>query len=211
MQFEKVNDFVKRIKKSRSTVFRFYAKNEELKEETKIKKKKRMIPIEHSKYFDSEIMFEENKELRSKNKAMRNLIDGLSNKNSLQTRLWYMDWSFFITVAYKTDRNKKSCYKQISSMYEMLIKKYGDKTTIRVFFNTEPFTNKEGHHNHLMLHIQDKRLHEQAMKDIQSFFKYDRVDFSPYNKYEAGIYYMSKEGMTDEDWDILGNNLSNEN
>jgi len=208
MKTEKVNDFAKRINKSRSTIYRFYNKNLDLKSKTKKEKRNRMIPIEHAKYFDSEIMFDENKELKSINKSMKNLIDCLVDKDSLQSRLWYMDWSFFMTVAYKSERNKKSCFRQMNAMYDMILEKYGDETDIRLFFTTEPFTNRKGHHNHFVLYIQDKRLYEQVADEIKSHFNYDRVDCVPYNKYEAGIFYISKEGLVNEDWDILGNNLN---
>jgi len=210
MGYETINEFVKRIKKSRSTLYRFYDKNKELKSKTKKEKRNRMIPIEHAKYFDSEILFDENKELKSINKSMKNLIDCLVDKESLQSNLWYMDWSFFMTIAYKAERNKKSCFRQMNSMYDMLIEKYGNKTDVRLFFTTEPFTNRKGFHNHLVLYIQDRSLHTQVIKEIQSFFDYDRVDCIPYNKYEAGIFYMSKDGLINEDWDIQGNNLSNQ-
>lgn len=51
-------------------------------------------------------MFDENKILRTENKSMRNLIDCLVDKDSLQFRLWELEWSFFFTVAYQADRNK---------------------------------------------------------------------------------------------------------
>jgi len=51
-------------------------------------------------------MFDENKMLRQENHAMRNLIDNLVDKDSLQFRFWQLDWSFFITVAYKKKRRR---------------------------------------------------------------------------------------------------------
>ena len=38
-------------------------------------------------------------------------------------------------------------------------------------------------------------------------FSYDRVEASPYDKYQAGLFYATKGGLVGEDWDILGNNL----
>ena len=208
MKYETVNEFVKRIKKSRSTLYRFYDKNKDLKSKTTKEKRNRMIPIDHAKYFDSEIMFDENKELKSINKSMKNLIDCLADKNSLTNRLWYMEWSFFFTVAYKLERNKKSCFRQMNAMYEELITKYGDKTDIKVFFTTEPFNNRKGYHNHFMIHVENKSLHHQVINDIKAFFNYDRVDYGIYDRHQGGLFYMSKEGLINEDWNIWGNNLS---
>lgn len=211
MKYDKVNDFAEKVNKSRSTVFRFYKKNEDLKNETKIKNGKRVIPVEHSKYFDSEIMFDENKVLKLENHSMKNLINYLSDKDSLTNKLWFMEWSFFFTIAYKAERNKKSCFRQMHAMYEMLIEKYGNETDIRLFFTTEPFNNRKGYHNHFMIHIENKSLHQQVTEDIKSFFNYDRVDFGIYDRHQGGLFYMSKEGLVNEDWDILGNNLSDTN
>lgn len=208
--YNKINEFLKKIKKGKSTLYRFYRKNEDLFNETKFKKNKRYIPENHAKYFDSEILHDENKLLSQQNGCMKNLINCLVDKNSLQRRLWMMDWSFFCTAAYKAERNQKSCFKIMHAMYDMLIEKYGDDTTVRLFFTTEPFTNRAGYHNHFVLFIEDAKLHKLAVEDIKTFFSFDRLDFSVYDKFQAGIFYLSKEGLVNEDWDILGNHLNNE-
>lgn len=170
---------------------------------------KRYFPIHHEKYFNSEKMYEENKILQSENKSMRKLIDYcLSDTNGLPYKLWTMDWSFFCTIAYRTEKNKKSCFRQITSMYEHLISVFGDSTELRLFFTTEPFANRRtGYHSHFILHISNKELHKVISNEIKNFFHYDRVDLEPYNKYEGGVFYISKGGLKDEDWDILGTNL----
>ena len=207
MKYDNLKEFIKRTKSSKSTIYRFYNKNEELFAETKMKGNKRMYPVDHVRYFDSEIMFDENKVLRLENNSMRNLIDCLVDKNSLQYTLWEMDWSFFFTVAYKSERNKKSCFRQMHGLYDTLNNKYGQATTIRLFFTTEPHSNRKGYHNHFVIYIEDKKLHEQVTEDIKEYFSYDRVDIGLYERHKAGIFYMSKTGLVNEDWDILGNNL----
>ncbi|MBW4359794.1 hypothetical protein [Flavobacterium taihuense] len=210
MKIENLKEFIKSTKKSKSTIVRFYKKNEDLFLKTEIKNGKRYYPKEHVRYFDSEILHDENKLLRLENQSMKNLIDCLVDKDSLQYRLWQMDWSFFFTVAYKTDRNKKSCFRQMHSMYEMLISKYGDETGMKMFFTTEAFSNRTGYHNHFVLHVENKKLHQQIVEEIQSYFSYDRVDCGVYDKYKAGLFYASKEGLVNEDWDIIGNNLGDD-
>lgn len=205
MKRENIKKFITRTKTSKSTIYRFYRKNEELWRETILKSNKRLFPIEHAKYFDSEIMFDENKVLRSENQSMRNLIDCLMDKDSLQQTLWYLDWSFFATIAYKLERNKKSCFMMMHAMYDSLISKYGDQTEIRIFFTTEAFTDRKGYHNHLALYISNKNLQENIINDIVEFFSFDRVEFKLYDKYKAGLFYISKEGLVNEDWDLLFN------
>lgn len=207
MKYEDLKEFIISSKKSKSTIIRFYKKNDELSLETKMKNGKRYYPKEHVRYFDSEQMFDDNKVLRLENQSMRNLIDCLVDKDSLQYKLWQLDWDFFFTIAYKSDRNKKSCFRQMHSMYESLISKYGDETGIKIFFTTEPFTNRIGYHNHFVLHVENKKLHQQIVEEIQNYFSYDRVDCGVYNKYKAGLFYVSKDGLVNEDWDIIGNNL----
>lgn len=208
MQIENIKEFEKRTKNSKSTIYRFYRKNPELWNETKKKGNKRLFPVTHAKYFDSEIMFEENKLLIQENRSMKNLIDCLIEKDSLQARLWYMEWSFFVTVAYRQERNKKSCYRMMNGLYDELINKYGEMAEVRMFFTTEPFTNRNGFHNHFVFYCSDEKINELIQDDIEAYYYGNRVQIEPYNKYEAGLFYMVKEGMVNDDWDILGNRLS---
>ncbi|MGO4821419.1 MULTISPECIES: hypothetical protein [unclassified Flavobacterium] len=205
MKYENLKKFIISTKSSKSTIYRFYKKNEDLFSETKIPNGKRLFPVDHARYFDSEIMFDENKILRQENQSMRNLIDCLADKDSLQHIFWQMDWSFFFTVAYKAERNRNSCFKQMHGLYDYLTEKYGNPTGLRVFFNTESFTNRKGCHNHFVIYIENKKLHEQIVTDIQEYFNHDRVDVSIYDKYKAGLFYMSKEGLNGEDWDFISN------
>lgn len=209
MNYYDEKQFKVKAKTSRSTLYRFYKKNPELKTETKLEGK-RLYPEYHLKYFNSEIMFDENKVLQLENQSMRNLIDCLVDKESLQYKLWQMNWDFFFTIAYKADRNKKSCFRQMHAVYEKIVNKYGDRTEIRLFFTTEPFTNRVGYHNHFILYVEDKKLHEEVVLLIQEYFSYDKTDVKKYDRYKAGLFYASKEGLINEDWDILGNNLKTE-
>lgn len=207
MKLENLKEFIISTKSSKSTIYRFYKKNKDLFEQTKLKSGKRVFPVDHARYFDSEIMFDENKVLRLQNQSMKNLINGLMDRESLSTRLWYLDWNFVFTVAYKLERNKLSCYRKMSGLYEMLEKEYGEETTIRLFFTTEPFADRKGYHNHFVVQIGNKKLHERVVETIKDYFNYDRVEAGVYDKYKAILFYVAKEGLVNEDWDIMGNNL----
>ena len=210
MKYENLKEFITSTKTSKSTIYRFYRKNKQLFEQTKIKNNKRIFPVDHIRYFDSEFLFDENKVLRQENQSMRNLIDCLVDKNSLQYRMWQLDWTFFFTVAYKAERDKKSCFKQMHGLYEYLNGKFGDNTALRLFFSTEPFTNRKGNHNHFVLYVANKKLQEQVNEEVSRYFSYDRVDAGIYDRYKAGIFYASKEGLVNDDWDIMGNDLKND-
>jgi hypothetical protein len=205
MKYEDLENFKKKTKTSKSTIYRFYKKNKDLFNETKLKGKKRVYPTEHQRFFNSEIMFDENVMLRQENQCMRNLIDCLVDKDSLQYRLWQLDWSFFVTVAYKSERNKKSCFRQMHSLFEHLNKTFGSDTGLRLFFTSEPFANRVGYHNHLVVYVENDKLIEEVNIEINGYFKYDRVESNPYDRYKAGLFYISKNGLHFEDWDFLDN------
>jgi ribosomal protein L23 len=208
MTYQSIYEFTATTNTSKSTIIRFYQRNPDLFAETK-KKRMRMYPLEHARYFDSKIMFDENKNLREQNKQLSNLIECLSDKNSLQTRLWYMDWTFFCTVAYKAERNQRSCYKQMTNLHNHLEAKF-THSDFRMFFTTEKFTNRQGYHNHFILHVSDVEVRKKITKEIQDFFQYDITDIKSYDRMKAGLFYTSKNGLSGEDWDLLGNNLSDD-
>lgn len=212
MKYENINEFAKRVGKTRRTIYRFYNKNTDLQEETKKKSGRRLIPITHKKYWNTDILFDENKTLVKDNREAKNLIDYLyENDNPLAIKFWLMKWSMFVSVDYKHERNKTYCFSMMSKLYEKLEKDYGDYTVLRMFFVTEPFANRNnGQHNHVTLYVSNEKLRPVILHDINQFFKYDRVDSSDYTKYKGGLFYMMKEGMQGEDWDILGNNLIEE-
>jgi hypothetical protein len=202
MKYEKMDKFIKTIGKSRTTVYRFYDKNPEFKDETKLKSNRRYIPVEHAKYFDSEKMFDEYKALEQQNKSMKNLLECLANKDAVPALLWHMDWTFFYTIAYKVERNKKSCFRVMSAMYEHLLKKFGPDTALRLFFTTEPFTNRKGYHSHFVIYIENDKVREAVVTEIADYFSYDRVEAKVYDRNQAGVYYIAKDGLQGEDWDF---------
>lgn len=212
MKHENLKEFITSTKTSKSTVYRFYRKNQELKNDITVRNGKNYYPTEHVKYFSSEVMFDENKVLKQQNQSMKNLINGLMDRQSLPTRLWYLDWDFVFTVSYKLERNKNSCYRQMSGLYEMLEKKYGNDSTFRLFFTTEPFAERKGYHNHFVLQVGNKKLHEEVVEYVKEYFSYDRVSAGAYDPFKAALFYVAKakEGLVNEDWDLMGNDLTND-
>lgn len=206
-KYEKINDFIRTANTSRASIYRFYKKYPDLLGETIKKKIPRFYPVSHAKYFNKEVLVDEIREAEAENNSMRKIIDHLMDRDSLQTRLWEMDWAFFGTVAYASDLDKKTCYRLMTAMYQELENKYGDSVDIRLFFTTEPFNLRKGHHNHFVINVSNTFYAESIAEDIRTFFSYDRVDIVGYDKYKAGLFYMTKEGLVNEDWDIMYNNL----
>jgi hypothetical protein len=201
--YVKNQEFVKRAGISRSTLYRTYKESPELWDETIIKNGKRVIPEKHLKYFDRELLYRDNK-------SMRNLMDCLQDQKSLPYRLWYSDWTYFITVSYKLDRTKEACSNRMRQLYDIINNKLGEHTTLRMFFTSEPFTNRKGFHNHIILNIGNSKLKWSIMKIIEAEFKHDKLDFIPYDHRLGAIFYTAKEGLNDTEWDLLGNNLKQE-
>jgi len=210
MKYENIEKFAKRVGRSGRTIYRFYNANSDLKEQTKKKNGRRTIPIEHKKFWNTEILFDDNKALNKDSREAKNLIGYLyKNDNPLAIKFWHMKWSMFVSVDYKHERNKTYCFSMMQKLYEELEKKYGGNTTLRMFFVSETFANRNnGQHNHAVLYVSNEKLRPVILHDIYQFFKHDRVDGSDYTKYKGGLFYMMKEGMQGIDWDILGNNLA---
>lgn len=209
MKIESVNEFLNRTKKARSTVYRFYKRNQDLWDETIFKSNRRYIPVHHDRYFDSVLMFDENKLLNAKVsryehriKCMKKLLECLRNKDSLAYRLWYMDWTLIGTVSYKLDRSRNSCFNQMKAYYKALTKEFGNRTEIRIFFTTEEYDTRSGHHSHFALNLSDPTLNKEVTQFTSEFFKYDKVECERYMSHKAWLFYISKEGIQRTDWDI---------
>lgn len=208
--YESIKDFIRRADISRTTLHRFYVKNPDLKIETVKKKIARKIPIDHAKYFDKEVLIDEVRLLEDKIESMRNLIDMVHDKAEYPTWLWGLEWSFFGTISYEYELSRDSCYKQMTKLFDELHEKFGHESNIQLFFTTEPYGERKGNHNHFILHVQDDRLHQQVIEYINIRFSKSRVELQPYDKYEAGLFYISKEGFQGDHWDILMNLDANE-
>ena len=195
-------ELLSKVDCKRGKVYDFYKNNPELKEETNIKNRKRLYPESHVKYFSSEKMFEENKILSIDNKCMMNVIDRLYHKDTIASTMWFRPWSFFFTIAYKHERSKNYCRTQLDGCFYHLEKKYGERTKINMLYSTEKFPNRNGYHNHFVLYIEDKSLRKKVLDEIKDYFKYDRVDYSVYNRHKGAVYYTAKHGLEGEDWDF---------
>ena len=211
MKYVNVDVFAKKVNKSRRTIFRFYEKKPELKNETK-KKNKRLIPMEHLKYWNPELLYDENKLIADNDRKKKNLLDYLHrNDKPIANFFWRFDWTFFIGINYKDERSKDYCISMMNLLYDSLNEKFGNETKLRILFSTEAFEGRNyGHHNHVVLYVQNKKFRKLIEKDVIKFFMNDRVYVDDYDMYKGGIHYMLKEGTQGVDWGVNGNNLEEE-
>lgn len=192
---------------SRASIYRFYERNTELWEQTKIKLKKRLIPESHLSLITKTNIYTTALRLEKEKEQLKRLVDLLSNPNTIQYRLYQMDWDFFGTISFKNDLNQKACYHQMSQAFDYIVGLYGKEIKLRIFFTVEPFYNRNGNHIHFILKLGNGLFKNTITEELKSFFMKDRLDFKKYDKYQAGIYYASKHGLQGENWDIFGNDF----
>lgn len=194
---------------SRATIYRFYEKHPDLWAETKIKIKKRLIPEEHLSLITKTNIYTKHLALEKDVTQLRKLVNVLAGPDSIQLKLYQMGWDYFGTIAFKKEFNKSQSFHRMLQAYDHITAIHGKKTGIRIFFTVEPFTNREGTHIHFVLKVDNPLIAAAVIAEIKYYFAGNRIDIRSYDKYKAGVYYMSKKGLKGDEWDILGNNLSN--
>lgn len=193
---------------SRATIYRYYEAHPELWEQTKIKNKKRLIPEEHLNLITKSNIYAKALALDSQVIELRRLVDLLTDPNSIQYRLFQLDWDWFGTISFKNDYSTKNSFHQISQAFDYIINQFGKEIGLRIFFTVEPYAVKNGTHIHFILKVGNGLLREAVLEELKGFFKGNRIDLKKYDKYRAAIFYISKQGLKGEDWDILGNDYS---
>lgn len=145
-------------------------------------------------------------ELIKRNHQQGNLIKKLKNPNqTLENHLAILDWDYFCTISYKESLNKERCFSSMTKFYDSLVANYPNKS-IRMYFTTEAFTNRKGYHNHFILRGGLEN------RDVQFFMEKNLpqgiIDVKDFKADVAGMHYISKKGLQEIDWDILGTDLS---
>lgn len=161
-------------------------------------------PYKYSYKMIGEFMSPQVFELIKRNYQLARTIDCMHRTNTLEQHLSFLDWNYFVTIAPVDTMSKQKCYSAMSELYEMIeAYSFGDST--RMFFTTEPFSNRKGYHNHFILKM-DGNI--KGVTDfIMQYAPIGRVDVKPYDPELAGVFYICKEGKNGEDWDLFGNRL----
>lgn len=213
IKYEKVDEFAKGVGYSRRTIFRFYAKNANLQEETKIKNGCKMIPITHKKYWNSEALFDDNIFLGYENRTMTNTLDALQNSNELSRKLWFLPWTHVITISPKKERSLSYCTSKVRQFYDLLNDKFGKKTNLRIFHNSEEHDERNGYHMHIVLNVENEKFHPLVLDLLKQDFIHDRIVVNEYDYRKGFLFYAIKNerDLKTVGWGIDGNNLVKEN
>ena len=211
MKYEKVDNFAKRVGVTRRTIFRFYAKNLEFKKETKIKNGCRVVPISHKRFWNVDELFESNKELSEDNRMMSNLLRALQTGNILIRKLWFSKWTHVITISPKGG-SLEYCTSRISQFYNEINNRFGNKTKLRIFYNSEKYAGGSGYHTHIVLNIENKKLQPIILKLLKDYFISDRIQVDQYDYKKGFLFYSIKDekDFNTESWGFNGNNLEKE-
>lgn len=168
--------------------------------------------IDYTKMFLSESLYEsliyklDNEYLINQ---LRNTIDCLVDKpDSLEAHLTQLNWGYFATIAYKNELIQKRCFSELSMLSDII--KENTKGTFRVFFTTESFTHRKGYHNHLVIKCDGLGQKELKALITKYLVPEARIEVVPYDRGKAGIFYISKDGLHGENWDLNGNKLKEE-
>lgn len=163
-------------------------------------------PYKYNYQFLSEFLSNDIFQMIKRIKQMETTIDCLKRNESIEQHLSYFHWDYFITISYAETLNEKQCFSLMSKFYEVINSL--TKGSNRMFFVTEPFTNRTGNHNHLILKCNLTEVHLRQI--MIEYLPKGIVDVKKYDPYLAGVFYLSKKGTKGENWDVLGNNLQHE-
>ena len=138
--------------------------------------------------------------LESLNNKQQNIINIFKNPNSIEKHLLKHDWKIFATVSPKHDWTEEQCRNQMSKLFE-LIKDINDE--VKLFWTSEPFTNRSGYHNHFLIEFSDDNNYLVVKEKVKKYFKGNKVDVQKYDNTKLGAFYICKKGLNGESWDIL--------
>ena len=153
--------------------------------------------------FVSPIVFD----LLDRNRQLSNTIACMHRTDSLEQHLSFLEWDYFVTISYKDSLSSKRCFSAMSELYEK-VEAYSFSGDCRMFFTTVPFSNRKGYHNHLVLRMSADT--KTVTRFIEKYAPIGRVDVKPYDHELAGVFYTAKDKHRNDDWDILGNKLTEE-
>ncbi|WP_282017365.1 hypothetical protein [Salegentibacter mishustinae] len=205
MKYLLKKEFIKEADTSKSTLYKFYKKYPNLMDETKLVRNRRLIPTAHMKYFSTEAMLEDSIRKEEKIEELKSFLDHIRNcePDDFRLSLWRADWDIFGTISYKYELSRSHCERKLRELFRHLEHHFLHKTNLRMFFNTEQYELRGGHHNHFIMHCSNPAILKDVKESIKQFFSYDRVDLQPYDKYRPATFYICKDGLNDEDWDDL--------
>ena len=148
-------------------------------------------------------------DILKENKSLKNNIDKLRSSDLLGTTLSQMKWSNFITISHKKNLSIDECYDSMSILYNSIIEAY-PKSEVRMFFTTEPYKDRQGHHNHIILFVENKN-YIVIEKLIKHKYSDSIIDIQEFDPYQPAIFYSAKKGLPGLGWDFFSTKQSEKN
>ena len=164
-------------------------------------------PYKYHKNFLEEFVSPVVFDLLDRNKQLSNTIKCMHRTGTLEQHLSFLDWDYFVTISYEDPLGSKRCFSAMSELYER-IEAFSFSGDCRMFFTTEPFSNRKGHHNHIVLKMSADT--STVTRFIEKYAPVGRVDVRTYDNELAGVFYTAKDKHRNDDWDLLGNRLTDE-
>lgn len=203
MRYYNITETINKTGISRASIYRFYKNNPTLKSETRKKGGKKAYPESHINQLAKNSVYSEKLDLENENRQLKKLVDLLQNPETLEYKLYTLDWDWFGTVAFRNDYSSKASYHKMAQVCFNIMEKFGDEIHFKMLFTIEPFINRDGTHLHFLMKV-DKEFFIPVKEEICNYFKGNRLDFRKYDKYKPGIFYIAKNGLKSEEWDIMG-------
>jgi hypothetical protein len=201
------SEFARKAMISRKTIDRLAAKlMKENPSTTKIIKTKNGSCKIHrcllKKYVNEEYLAQERQI-----KRLKNTVDCIRDRKRLGYKLHNDEWSIFGGISYANETSRDKCRENMIELYRELVKNNQLKSQIRFFFTTEDIYGEGNVHNHFVLYLSQPEDVELAQNIITKLFKKDKIHIEKYDYYQAGIFYIAKEGLRSTHWDVIGSDL----
>ncbi|WP_157514538.1 hypothetical protein [Christiangramia portivictoriae] len=188
---------------SKSSVYRLINKYPHLKKQTKLVSNRKLIPLVFRKYFNMDLMIEDEKRLLDDSNDKKQLIDLILENPNKANFFWKMDWDLFVTVSYKNEMTSLACHNKMTKLFHNLQHYNEHESSLRMLFTTEEYGVRDGRHNHFVLHSTNKSIIPAIELYIKEQFSFDHVYIDDYNKYKPGVHYICKDGLQGDSWDYL--------
>ena len=107
-------------------------------------------------------------------------------------KLWFSKWTHIITISPKGG-SLQYCTSRVSQFYDEINSRFGNKTNLRILYNSEKYAGGSGYHTHAILNIENKKLQPIIMKYLERYFKDDRIEVDTYDFKEGFLFYSIKK------------------
>jgi hypothetical protein len=137
--------------------------------------------------------------IEAKSHKQQSIIDIFKNPNSMEKHLQKYDWKIFATISPKFDWSSEFCRTQMSTLFDSL---YSKIDGVKLFWTSEQFVNRTGNHIHFLIEFNNFNDYADVKEILNKTFYGNRLDVQKYDNTKLGVFYISKNGLNDDNWDI---------